>query len=295
MTAARTGNLATLDPQTINWNEPVRPFDARLRHSIEYLQFRARSFNAVAASETVERFVAEQQKYLLFQTYFPDQWKLTRTSLFKPGFYENYSERTNEFFNLVNDHLFPLLEGWYEDPDSDLDSFNIFSLNVDLCCDELEYEYLQVSYVATLLIFSQDEEIWEYLAKNYRLKKKDFPAINQYAFDKIWDLEKTGRTGLYLNVFEVVDHSTGNPWIDIHNCQYSQNYWWSENTIEFLSRSFRESREMLEKTVLLDKLIEASPREILREMIMLWNTGQIPNPENKRRTIRRKEVSQANE
>lgn len=274
----------------INWNESAKPFGEKLFQAVEYLKFRARNFNALAAYQTVEKFVAEQQKYLLFSQFFPDEWNRSQTSLFKAGTYENYTERTNEFFELVHEHLFPILGGWYQEPEADFENFNIFSLNVDFCCDEPEPEYLQVSYVAASLLFSQADEIWDYFEENYKLKRQDFPEINRYAFDKIWNLEKTGRIGLYLNIFEVVDHSTGTPWLDNTNCQYYENYSWDEKTVQFLTESYRQAQEMLKQTELLDALIEANPKEILSEMISLWNTGQILSDKNKRRTRGEKQI-----
>lgn len=70
---------------------------------------------------------------------------------FKTGDYVHYSERTCEFFSLVHQKMFPLLEGWNEDPETDFENFYIFSLNHDLCCEEIEYEYLHVSYAAGLI------------------------------------------------------------------------------------------------------------------------------------------------
>ncbi len=259
----------------INWNDEVKPFGERLGQSLEYLKFRARSFNAVAASERVGKFVSERQKYLLFRQFFPNEWENSRTSFFKAGVYENYTEKTNEFFELVHQHLFPLLSGWNEDPETDFDNFNIFSLNVDFCCEDIEYENLRISFVAALLFFSGDAEIWEFLTHNYPISQEDFPEINRYSFDKIWNLEKTGRIGLYLTIFEVIDHSTGNPWLDTTNCHYNEYFSWNESTVELLNKSYREATEILEKTEILDGLIEANPKEILAEMISLWNTGQI--------------------
>jgi hypothetical protein len=263
--------------QNINWGDSADPFGEKLYGALEYLKFKTRNFNALAAAERIEKLVAERQKYRLFRQFFPDRWRRSRTSLFKTGIYENYTERTNEFFELVHEHLFPLLSGWNEDPETDFENFSIFSLNVDFCCEDIEYEHLSVSYSAALLFFSGDEEIWEFFSNNYRLDKEDFPEINRYAFDKIWNLEKTGRIGLYLTVWEVLDHSTGNPWLDSTNCRESEYYSWDEKTIEFLAESYREAGEILKKTEILDALVEADPRQILGEMISLWNTGEIPS------------------
>lgn len=287
MTVAKVSRPRHFNPV---WSNPKKSYVERIYGAIDFLEFKVRNSNALEACRSIEKVIREQRKYQLFQKYFPDDWNRSRTSLFKTGVYENYTERANEFFELVNEHLFPIFNGWNEDPETDFDNFNIFSLNVDFCCDEIEYEYLRVSYVAASLIFSQSEEIWEFLENNYKINQADFPEINRYSFDKIWNLEKTGRIGLYLNIFEVVDHSTGNPWLDTTNCQYYQSYSWDEKTVEFLTKSYREANEMLEKTVLLDQLIEAHPVEILSEMISLWNTGKIHEERKKRRIRGRKKL-----
>lgn len=259
------------------WCNPQKSYAERISGAIAYLDSKIRTANVVGACEQIEKVIREQRKYRLFQKYFPEEWNCSESSLFKAGFYQNYTERANEFFELVNEHLFPLLEGWNDDPETDFDNFNIFSLNVDLCCDDVEYEYLQISYVAVLLIFSQSEDIWEFLEENYQIKPDQFPNINHSCFENIWDLEKTGRTGLYLDVFEIVDHSTGNPWLDTTNCRYYENYLWDEKTVDYLSRTYHESQDLLAKTLLLDELFAANPKEILAEMIALWNTGKIPS------------------
>jgi hypothetical protein len=277
------------------WRSAKKSYSERIFGAIDYLEFKVRNANAAEACRSIERVIAEQRKYQLFQKFFSDEWNRSRTSLFKAGCFVNYSERANEFIELVNEHLFPVLGGWYEEPEADFENFNIYSLNVDFCCDEIEYEYLQVSYVAALLFLSQANDVWEYFEQNYKLRRKDFPEINHYSFDKIWNLEKTGRVGLYLNIFEVVDHSTGNPWIDNTNCQYYENYSWDEKTVQFLTDSYRGAREMLQKTELLDELIEAHPKEILGEMISLWNTGKIPEPKTSGRQPAKKRLPKANE
>jgi len=258
------------------WSNPKKSYVERIYGAIDFLEFKVRNSNALGACRSIEKVIREQRKYQLFRQYFPDEWNRSRTSLFKTGVYENYTERANEFFELVNERLFPILDGWNEDPETDFDNFNIFSLNVDFCCDEIEYENLRVSYSAASLLFSRSEEIWEFLENSYHIDQSDFPEINRYSFENIWNLEKTGRIGLYLNIFEVVDHSTGNPWLDTTSCQTYETYSWDEKTVEFLTESYKEAQRMLEETVLLDELIEANTSEILTEMIALWNEGKMP-------------------
>ncbi len=260
----------------INWNDPQESFVERLYQSIDYLGHRARNFNAITAYRTIEKIVADGRKYSFFKKFFPEEWKNSKASLFKAGFYENYSERVNELFALVSQNMFPLLNGWNDgEPDADFENFSIFSLNLDLCCEDFDYENLRVSYVAALLFFFQDEEIWEYFAKNYQINKYEFPKIYERPDEKLWNIKQTGNPGLYLNIFELVDHSTGNPWLDRTNCRYGECYAWDEETLEFLTQSYRDAQEILEKAALLDEVFEADPKRVLLEMISLWNKGRI--------------------
>jgi hypothetical protein len=264
----------------IGWNNRSQPFGERLYRAIEYLGFRAKNSNAIAACETLEKIVSEQQKYRLYQKFFPEEWASSRASLFKTGYYEQYSERTNEFFELVNKNLFPFLEGWCYDPEMELENFYIFSPNLDLCCEEFEYENLRISYVAGLLFYLDGDEIWEHFNAHYGLDRGDFPEISTRPDENLWRLEKTGKIELYLNLFELIDHSTGNPWLDTINCQGGEWYGWDEQTINFLAESHKDALDILEKTSLLDGLVEANPKDVLLDLITLWNEGHLPEQEN---------------
>ena len=270
----------------IEWNQTAPFFGEKLYQAIEYLGFRARNRNAISACETIEKLVAEQQKYQLFKKFFPDQWNNSRASFFKTGYYENYSERTNEFFRLVHEKLFPVLSGWNEDEEAELENFYIFSFNIDLCCEEIEYENLRVSYVFALIFFFRDDEIWEFLAANYNISREDFPAVNNLPHDNLWRGTRTGKTALYVNLFEIIDHSTQNPWLDTMNCRGGECFAWDEDTIHFLTETYKESQRLLEQTVLLDEMIAANPKQVLLDLISLWNDGCLPSKKNRRRTKR---------
>ena len=270
----------------IEWNQTAPFFGEKLYQAIEYLGFRARNRNAISACETIEKLVAEQQKYQLFKKFFPDDWNNSRASFFKTGYYENYSERTNEFFRLVHEKLFPVLSGWNEDEEAELENFYIFSFNIDSCCEEIEYENLRVSYVFALICFFRDDEIWEFLSANYNISREDFPAVNNLPHDNLWRGTRTGKTELYVNLFEIIDHSTQNPWLDTMNCRGGECFAWDEDTINFLTETYKESQRLLEQTVLLDEMIAANPKQVLLDLISLWNDGCLPPKKNRRRTKR---------
>ena len=280
------------DAFEIEWDAPAAFFGEKLFQAIEYLGFRARNGNAITACETVEKIVAEQQKYQLFKKFFPAEWNSSRASFFKTGYYENYSERTGEFFRLVHEKLFPVLSGWYEDPEAELENFFIFSLNIDLCCEEIEYEYLRISYVFALIFFFRDDEIWEFLAANYKINREDFPEVNDLPHDDLWRSEKKGKVALYVNLFEIIDHSTQNPWLDTMNCRGGECFGWDEDTILYLTESYTESQRFLEQTVLLDEMIAANPNAVLLDLITLWNDGRLPAKEKKRLVKRKNSLSE---
>jgi len=88
-------------------------------------------------------------------------------------------------------------------------------------------------------------------------------------------------------LFEVVDHSTGNPWLDATNCcQYGDFYTWSAETIAELARTYKEANKLLNRLETLDGLVEANPKKAMRDLITLWNSGELPDvvKKNKRRT-----------
>ena len=249
------------------------PFGERLYKSIAYLDFKSRSANTAAACETIEKIVAGQQKYKLFQEVFPEDWHSSRTSLYKTGSYKNYSERANELFELINEKCFPLFSGWNDDPDAEFEKFTIFSMNFDLCCDEIYYEDSRVSYLDGLLFYFRDEELWEYFAEMHGATAADFPRIKSEPHETLWTAEKTPEIEIYIDLFRLVDHSTGNPWLDTTNCQGSDWFCLDRETIKMLTEAYKGANKIFEQLPELDERIKAHPRETLLDLITLWNEG----------------------
>ncbi len=260
-----------------DWSGKRQSFGERLYQSLDYLACKVKSGNAVAACETIEKIVAEREKFSLFQKFFPAEWQNSKASCFKIGYYENYSERTNELFDLVNKNLFPLLAGWNDDPEMEFEHFGIFPMNFDLCCEEIQPENLRVSYAAGLLFYFRDEELWDFFAEQYNVRIDELPEVCDRPDENLWRLDKKSEAGIYVELFELVDHSTGNPWLDTLSCRGSEWYEWNEDTIGELSRAYREATELLERVYSLDDLIEARPRETLLNLISLWNDGKLPD------------------
>lgn len=251
-------------------------FGDRLVRSLEYLRFKVRSHNVVYACETVSRIVSEQQKYRLYMEMFPEDWKRSAKSLYEAGHFKAYSERTNEFFQLVNDKCFPLLEYWHDDPDLELDRFAIPPMNFDLCCEEVDFANLRVSYLAGLLFyFVSDDEIWTYLSEKYGIDTETLPSIKSSPHPNVWKEKQKPAVKPYSDLLRLVDHSTGNPWLDVTNCQYPEYFEWDKKTIDWLTETYRGASEYFKNLEVLDERIAEDAQGFIFELISFWNTGKI--------------------
>lgn len=249
------------------------PFSERLSKSIEYLSFKARSHTAITAYDYVAAIVSNQQKYVMYQEMFPREWRRSKASLYRRGYYIKYSERVNELFNLVNDKCFPLLEFAFDDPESEFEQFAIPPLNVDLCCEEIYFENLHISYAAALIFYFPDDT-WAFLNHRFKLSKGEFPEIGSDPHPNVWTRHGDSPFGELLRL---VDHSTGNPWLDSNYCQTADWYSWDRETIEELTTEYRAANETFARLRDLDEMIEANPKNMLRALIEFWNSGEHPD------------------
>lgn len=252
---------------------PYAPrFGERLSRAIEYLSFKARSHNAITAHDYVAAVLSEQQKYVMYREMFPKEWNRSRASLYRRGHYSKYSERVNELFRLVNEKCFPLLDYWYDDPENELDNFAIGPMNVGMCCEEIYFENLRTSYAAGLIFYFPDDA-WDFLNYRFHLSADDFPAIKSDPHPNVWDRDGS----LCGHLLRLIDHSTGNPWLDSDCCQMADWYRFDQETIEGLSKEYKDALAAFEKLDELDAMIEADPKKMLRALIDFWNKGEHPD------------------
>jgi len=250
-------------------------FCDKLLRSLEYLGFKARSHNAAVACDTVSRVLAEHQKYVLYREMFPEEWKRSRASLYRAGNHTRYSERVNELFELVNEKCFPLLEYWNDDPQQEFEQFAIMPLNFDLCCEEIDFYSMRVSYVAGLLFYFRDDEVWEFFEQKFGLSSKDLPEIAASPHPSVWSKKQSRKTRGYAKLLRLVDHCTDNPWLDITHCQYPELFDWDRKTIDWLTESYRAAGDEFKNLEELDERMERDPQQFLSELILFWNNGRI--------------------
>ena len=251
-------------------------FGDQLARSIEYLQFKSKSHDAEFACETVAKVISEQNKYRLYMEMFPKEWKLSNSSQYRCGHFKAYSERTNEFFHLVNDRCFPLLEYWHDDPELELDRFAIPPMNFDLCCEEVDFAGLRESYLAGLLFyFLEDDEIWIYFSDKYGVEKNTLPSIKVSPHANIWKQKTNAKTKPFSDLIRLIDHSTGNPWLDVTHCQYPEFFEWKKETVDWLTETYRAANEAFTNLDELDARIEENSQQFFAELISFWNTGKV--------------------
>lgn len=270
-----------MNPVAVESNAPcehTKPhFGENLIHSLEYLRFKSRSHDARNACETVSRVVSEQNKYHLYKELFPEDWIRSTKSFYRAGGFKAYSERTNEFFHLVNDRCFPLLEYWHDDPDLELESFAIPPLNFDLCCEEVDFGGLRNSYLAGLMFYYlEDDEIWKYFAEKYSVDEDSLPSIKGSPNSKVWEEKQSEITKPFSDLIRLVDHSTGNPWLDTLSCQYPELFEWNKETVDLLTETYISGRQFFSNLDDLDRRLEDDPQRFLFELISFWNTGKVP-------------------
>ena len=253
----------------------ISDFGERLIRSLEYLRFKARSHNSIYACETVSRVVSEQHKYRLYIEMFPKEWERSSSSLHRAGYFKAHSERTNEFFQLVNDKCFPLLEYWHDDPELELDRFAIPPMNFDLCCEEVDFAHLRDSYLAGLMFyFLEDDEIWNYFSEKYAIDRDSLPPINA-SHPNIWKEKHGAKAKSFSDLIRLVDHSTGNPWLDVTNCQYPEFFEWNKETIDWLTEAYKAANVYFKNLEQLDEWIEEDAQTFFSELISFWNTGKV--------------------
>lgn len=252
-----------------------KSFGDRLLRSLEYVGFKARSHNAVNACELVNRVLSEQKKYALFQELFPKAWKSSKTSLCRVGRYSHYSERACEFFELVHEHCFPLLDYWNDDPEAEFERFAIMPLNFDLCCEDIDLESMRVSYVAGLIFYYQETDVWDFLFQKYGLSMGEFVPIINRPHPNVWKTKQSRKTKTLSMLFRLIDHSTGNPWLDLTYCEYADMFEWDKKTIEGLARDYHDAGYYFKNLENLDMRMDADPKGFVAELISFWNNGRI--------------------
>jgi hypothetical protein len=204
----------------------------------------------------------------LYRRYFPQQFAHSIASTripiqhHEPG----YSERELEFFNLVDQRLFPLPEMLFDM--ERLPSIPIYPQGVDW---EDERDNMRLSLRAAMALVSDDDTmLWEaWLPAHLR------PEPGERDWDQLAELcrHARGLTVRFPLLLELVALDTGNMWLDTNwECAWEE-YPWEETAMEYLRKEWRKAQHIFAQlNPLLDQM-DKHPRYWLKRLVMLWNNA----------------------
>jgi hypothetical protein len=259
-------NPAGILNQSLESVAPLPPFVS----AITAIQ-RLRTIRLTPAHEAVGQLSVWQESsriLSLYRRYFPQQFARSTANTHipirqnEPG----YSDRELEFFNLIDQHLFPLPEMMF-DMDR-LPSIPLYPQGIDW---EDERDNMRLSLHAAMALVSDEETmLWEaWLPKHLR------PLPGRRDWDRLTQLCRAskGLSARFLLLLEFVALDTGNVWLDTNwECCWEE-YAWEEVAMEYLKKEWRKAQRIFgQLNPLLDQM-DKHPRYWLKQLVTLWNSA----------------------
>jgi hypothetical protein len=224
----------------------------------------------LSAQEAIQRLatLADTGRILwLYRKYFPREYECSTASSQIPVSLDGecgYSEREGEFLRLVDQHLFPLPDLFFDE--SRFDMIPLYPQGVEWDDDP---EYLRVSLRAGLeLVEGEFSSLWEQW-----LPQSLHPQAGQLDWKKFTRrCRRVGGLAVRLPLLiELVSHNTDNLWLDVCWESGVQDFAWKEEDIEWLKKEWRAAQRFYKRLdALLDRM-DKHPRFWLTRLIKLWN------------------------
>lgn len=257
-------------------------FTGNLTETTRYLRWKAECNTVLEAVRYIAEEIERERLYALYRRIFPGDWEKSRASFTERGQNEYHTEREFEFINLVSDNYFPL-GTWLDWSDYRFEHIPIEPVNFDFCCGEFEWQEfrpcLQFGIAAFLYrgggLYDTD---WNEILSHFNLRSDELPPVRHenppYAeLDRRRDDPRVRR---FLHLIEFIHHDTGNPFIDTTCCSPMELFEWNRETLEKLKIEYDGIKAYFDSMDILDQEIELHPLKTFRELISLWNTGQLP-------------------
>lgn len=266
----------------------VGDFRGKLDKTVAYLRWKASCGTLSGAIDYVATEVERERLYALYRKLFPKEWKQSRAPFRQSEYNECHTEREMEFIELVSNRYFPF-SSWLDWSDYQFNHIPIESVNFDFCCGDFDWRdfrpCLQFGIAAFLYrgggLYDTD---WIEILSSFNLSPEDLPPISKenppYA---LLDRERTNpKVERFIHLIEFVHHETGNAFIDTTCCSPMEMYTWTEVNLEKLKAEYEAVQSFFDSLDSLDDSIAQSPLKTFKELISLWNTGELPARKRKK-------------
>ena len=264
---------------------------------IEKLQDIRRSINPARAIAYLSDIQAHTRIAELFEHFFPERYQAAGFNLAESRHELSAAEKT--FFELVNEHLFPIDVWSVEEEYLNCDEFNAVAITTEGYLfsqdDEFDTALEHFEFPANLFLFliyvdlyNEPDEWWDWLMRTI---KKDLHGIvlpktamierseewvmsHTYVdFGRLADAFDTDPTLKDIGTaFRVMSQSSDNIWLDYDPYSSIDCITFDREAFEWYAEAWSEAKELLDKT---DKVLEEFKNhpERLVEVIQAWDAA----------------------
>jgi hypothetical protein len=235
---------------------------------------RLRTIRFMPARQAVSHLGVWQESSRLLQLYrhyFPREFAQSRASTVVPIHHDEpgYSPRELEFFQQIDQHLFPLPDMFF-----DMERLGVIPLYPQGVDWEDQRDDLRLSLRAAMALVSDDDAmLWEaWLPKQLR------PLSGERDWERLAKLCRPSK-GLAARLpllLELAALDTGNIWLDTSwECCWEE-YPWEEKAIDYLKQEWRKAQQIFAQLNPLMDRIDRHPRYWLKRLVKVWN-GAVKN------------------
>jgi hypothetical protein len=233
--------------------------------------------------QTVEQALASLQKRLdsirllaLYEYYFPEEYR-SSTASSTPSGESVYSERDLEFFNLVDQRLFPFNLDWLLEVAEEIDRpgvyIPVYALGIDWW--NCPFDDLRRGWQLLLLLTGEvgGMSLWSdarYLEiAGAELRRAAEHAPHSSHLQRVCTQASSPLCFLPL-ALDALSHDTGNFFWDYDEENPADDIFFCREDMDALAREFREYQAMEQKIEALLDWIEADPSGHFKEVMDLW-------------------------
>ncbi len=231
------------------------------------------------AHEAIDRLcwlLGKTEIIQLYQANFPAQYRKSKASR-KADRPNGLSALEKEFFGLVNKHLFPIADIWF-DEDERLDWIPVESLALDP--EGIEDWKTSWQVVYALASASYDEVDWNKVAA-FLPAGAELPATvyrrEKYAVDWKRFVRRARRADPHLkhlgDMLAMGAFGTGCDFLDIPPDVMGNSEMpdWTQENIDWLTKEWRKGKTIIDRAEAVGDWLNADPQR-LADLIRLWNT-----------------------